>query len=190
MHTNSEPEWMTRASCRGHWTDNKGNPLMWDDLDVAAQLDICHTCPVRATCLADAERLAATGLRPIDIVQGGRYWRGYVKGTSRPRQKCRRGHPMTGDNVHIDARGRRNCVTCQRLREAHAAGRPLPPFDDTRDTCPHGHPWTRDNVRAEKGKWRCRICAAASCRAARAGITLDQQLRQDALHQALKKDAA
>jgi hypothetical protein len=177
---------MTRASCRGHWTDNKGNPLMWDDLDVAAQLDICHTCPVRATCLADAERLAATGLRPIDIVQGGRYWRGYVKGTSRPRQKCRRGHPMTGDNVHIDARGRRNCVTCQRLREAHAAGRPLPPFDDTRDTCPHGHPWTRSTVRLEKTGhgdrrcWRCMECRRASARAQKTGHTLTQQLAAEA----------
>ena len=39
------------------------------------------------------------------------------------RQRCKRGHPLTGDNVYVDPRrGKRRCRECMRERDRHRFG--------------------------------------------------------------------
>lgn len=84
--------------------------------------------------------------------------------------ECIHGHPLSGDNLYVDKRNRRHCVTCrnERLRAlyyARTGGRTPPPFRADRDThCPNGHEWTTENTYVPKGggSRSCRVCRRAS----------------------------
>lgn len=152
----SEPEWMSRAACRGHWDEGD-----WDDLKPDSQLLVCSTCPVLTQCRADVDELTRRGCRPSGIVQAGQAYGLYLGSSIR----VIRGAPVA---------------------PRPAPPRPDPPFDETRTVCAHGHPWTRQTVRLEKSShgdrrcWRCMECRRASARAQKAGRTLSQQLAIEA----------
>lgn len=70
---------------------------------------------------------------------------------------CVNGHPFEGDNLFVDAKGRRKCRTCNRetQRGFHAkrkAAGVLPPPDAR---CKYGHPYSVDS----SGRWYCVECA-------------------------------
>jgi hypothetical protein len=79
------------------------------------------------------------------------------------RDACRKGHPMTGDNLYIVPRtGERRCRECnaQIQRDFHAkrlAADAKPPADAR---CKYGHPYDVDS----KGRWFCRECARTRAR--------------------------
>lgn len=156
----SEPEWMSRAACRGHW-DEGG----WDDLTSREQLDVCSTCHVLDQCRADVDDLTRRGCRPYGVVQAGHAFQLHL-----------------GSSIRV--------LSAAAAAPKRLAPRPDPPFDETRTVCAHGHPWTRQTVRLEKSShghrrsWRCMECRRASARAQKAGHTLDQQLAIDALETA------
>ncbi len=91
--------------------------------------------------------------------------------TARFRQQthCKRGHPLSGDNVHITALGYRVCRTCQReWANAHRVptgrapdGQPL-----DRTHCARGHEYTPENTRVPVGTLQriCRKCDAEDAR--------------------------
>lgn len=151
-----EPEWMSRAACRGSWKEGG-----WDDLATAQQLDVCSTCPVIDQCRADVDDLTRRGCRPSGVVQAGRAFQ-----------------LRLGSSIRV----LRGAAAAPRP----AAPRPDPPFDETRTVCAHGHPWTRSTVRLEKTShgdrrcWRCMECRRASARAQKTGNTLTQQLAIEA----------
>jgi hypothetical protein len=41
---------------------------------------------------------------------------GSVSAVNRAKDFCKRGHPLSGENITIDRKGRRCCQTCQKLR--------------------------------------------------------------------------
>ncbi|MEU7240291.1 HNH endonuclease signature motif containing protein [Streptomyces sparsogenes] len=89
---------------------------------------------------------------------------------------CKRGHPLSGENLLINEGGGRVCRTCVRLRGRQnyykRSGRdfdiddpqsmaPAPP-SATRDrnACPQGHPFDEANTYTDpSGNRRCRTCA-------------------------------
>lgn len=155
----SEPEWMSRAACRGHWDEGD-----WDDLKPDSQLDVCSTCPVLTQCRADVDELTRRGCRPSGIVQAGQAYGLHLRSSIRVRNGAHAAPKRT-------------------------APRPDPPFDETRTVCAHGHPWTRDTTEVHldgtgRPSWACILCRRASGRASHAGRTLDQQLAIDALETA------
>jgi hypothetical protein len=59
--------------------------------------------------------------------------------------RCVSGHPLTGENVYLDRRGRRHCIACRNARSRacyHArVGKPMLPLRADRHThCIRGHP--------------------------------------------------
>lgn len=132
----SEPEWMSRAACRGHWDEGD-----WDDLRPGSQLLVCSTCPVLDQCRADVQHLTAIGCRPSGIVQGGRLHplsRDHTiirPKTDEPefdyhRKTCKHGHPWVRDNLAVQLGGTGHpswvCVLCCKAsKRAQRAGRTL-----------------------------------------------------------------
>lgn len=39
------------------------------------------------------------------------------KGGSAPREECRRGHPMSGNNLYVQPGGKRQCRACKQIRD-------------------------------------------------------------------------
>lgn len=92
---------------------------------------------------------------------------------------CKRGHPLSGDNLGVDANGGRHCRTCSitsaRKRQAVVNGTPLnelpievaTPFAPRRrrgaDACAKGHALDSQNTYTDpKGYKHCRACRAAA----------------------------
>ncbi|OCK13484.1 hypothetical protein [Cutibacterium avidum] len=128
----SEPEWMSRAACQGHW-DEGG----WDDLRPDSQLLVCSTCPVLTQCRADVARLTAIGCPPSGIVQGGvahplRYGHTVTrpKPDHRPeptfdatRKTCKHGHPWTRETTRLQSSGGDHWWVCRECERAHNRAR-------------------------------------------------------------------
>jgi hypothetical protein len=79
------------------------------------------------------------------------------------RAACKRGHPMEGENVWVDGRGIRSCLTCKKARQAAALAKyraeHQTPRDDPAKTCRKGHPYTAENtMHRPQGGRQCRIC--------------------------------
>lgn len=73
---------------------------------------------------------------------------------------CKRGHPLSGDNLYIDATGRRHCRECRRAWGRAAAVREgRKPANHLRTHCPQGHPYEGDNLYVDpSGRRNCRAC--------------------------------
>jgi hypothetical protein len=77
---------------------------------------------------------------------------------------CTRGHPYSGDNLVVDAKGHRGCRECQRLKDrAHynrnISGPNRGPLKN-RTHCIHGHEFTPENTYVPPGKPNSRACKA------------------------------
>lgn len=75
--------------------------------------------------------------------------------TNARKSHCSRGHPLSGENLILDAEGRR-CRTCRndRQRERYEAHpRPVPSH------CKRGHEFTEENTYRHGGRRHCRACA-------------------------------
>lgn len=105
-------EWRDQAACKS------SDPEMFYDRDRAAEaIAVCGTCDVIAECKAFARRLG--------VDEG--VWGGLLKGRFPPRDQpteprpkgtathCVNGHPRSGENLRIDAKGRRHCQACRRM---------------------------------------------------------------------------
>ena len=53
------PDWHTEAACAGRTTLFYAS----DKVSEAIAIAVCRRCPVRVECLAEAQRIEATGLR-------------------------------------------------------------------------------------------------------------------------------
>jgi hypothetical protein len=71
--------------------------------------DACHRCDV-TLCVNDGHLFVGTRkINMLDAQAKGRLV-GYGK-----REVCKQGHPLSGDNVRVDAKsGKRKCRTCER----------------------------------------------------------------------------
>lgn len=85
---------------------------------------------------------------------------------------CKAGHPLSGDNLAINANGRRVCRACARLRDAERYAKKKRLSEPTRVTpsegkthCPNGHPLDDVNSYVDpRGTRRCRTCAREQLR--------------------------
>lgn len=94
---------------------------------IAEGLKVCSSCPVRAACLTNSSELdrhwTTRGGQPPeglfeDAIEPGfalvRTKNGFFPGEGpkrAPKEKCKRGHK----DWRVDKRGKRRCVTCQRI---------------------------------------------------------------------------
>ena len=79
---------------------------------------------------------------------------------------CDNGHPLSGENLFVDKRGHRQCLTCMKANCKAARRRwreknPLPP----KTHCSNGHPWTEENLGEYNGKRFCKLCRADTMKA-------------------------
>ncbi len=87
-------------------------------------LDACHHCDTPLCVNPKHIFLGTASDNQIDAITKGRkkFKRGYGQDWAKtrewiarnPRKLCKRGHPLSGDNLYIDPRGYGNCVMCRR----------------------------------------------------------------------------
>ena len=83
-----------------------------------------------------------------------------------PHKRCKRGHPLEGDNLLVEPSGARRCRICYR---AAIKARDQRNRKGLRLVCANGHPLEGDNlIFREGGKRRCRTCYRDYWRARRA----------------------
>jgi hypothetical protein len=91
------------------------------------------------------------------------------------RTHCPQGHPYDGENLRINAAGRRVCAECQReanrrareKRRAEAGPRePQRSANAEKTHCPRGHPYDGENLVIDNGARKCRTCRRESSRRA------------------------
>lgn len=82
---------------RAAWVANHG--------PVPDGLQLDHLCEIKACC-------NPAHLEPVTAAENMRRMRGEIGVT-----RCRRGHPLTGQNLYLHPRGQRVCRTC---RAAHS----------------------------------------------------------------------
>lgn len=94
--------------------------------------------------------------------------KGRGKYPNRDQTHCKRGHPLSGDNVWIDPKTeRRHCQECRRMRdretyrkEQESKGLIVGPRNSDRTHCPQGHPYDEENTYVNKrGSRQCKACA-------------------------------
>lgn len=69
-------------------------------------LELDHKCRMRC-CVNPAHLEPVTHAENVRRGAGAAHWRNLTH--------CKRGHPLSGDNVHINAHGWRRCRTCSRI---------------------------------------------------------------------------
>lgn len=67
---------------------------------------------------------------------------------------CKRGHPLSGDNLYVSPRGARMCKACADLRRSGKAE----PVSTIGRTCPKGHCVDGDNLIQIGGRNACVAC--------------------------------
>ena len=77
---------------------------------------IDHLCRNRACCNPD--HLEA--VLPRENVMRSPFTQASINSN---KTECHRGHPLSGDNLHTDARGRRTCRACSRIKTAQSRAR-------------------------------------------------------------------
>lgn len=100
----------------------------------------------------------------------------------RPKNQCKRGHVLEGDNVYLHPDGvRKSCLVCRKLnfskstksvRERNKVAAPLP------DQCPQGHVLNKENLyfyaTPTGPEKRCRACEAVASQRRMAGKSIIQ----------------
>lgn len=141
------------------------------------QLDVCHTCDT-PSCVSPVHLWLGSRSENIqDSVDKGRHFLAAAT-------ECKRGHPLSGDNLYVNAVGKRTCKICQTARGRLRAGWPeelaftLPlqklcrkpagvalgsswhKAKGPKTHCVNGHPLSGDNlyVVPSDGRRQCRTC--------------------------------
>lgn len=141
------------------------------------QLDVCHTCDT-PPCVSPVHLWLGSRSQNIkDSVQKGRH---FLAASTH----CKRGHPLSGENLRVDTRGKRICIRCDLASNRLRAGWPtdlaysLPKQKLCRKPagvalgntwrrpkgpkthCVNGHPLSGDNlyVVPSDGRRQCRTC--------------------------------
>ena len=91
--------------------DERATRLLWEIVHGVPPTDfICHTCDW-PPCMNPLHHFEGTPAdNQIDKMLKGRYANGNSVKTH-----CLRGHSLSGDNLHIQKDGRRNCKECARV---------------------------------------------------------------------------
>lgn len=77
---------------------------------------------------------------------------------ARDQTHCKRGHPLSGDNLRISTTGARLCKACRREQQKIKRGPTAGPNYE-RTHCPKGHPYAGDNLYVNKaGSRQCKTC--------------------------------
>jgi hypothetical protein len=81
---------------------------------------------------------------------------------------CKHGHPLSGENLHVQSNGERECLACRRLRSEakrrRQGVRKRGTFSLLTEQCRRGHPWSEDNIywefdpRVQRAHRRCKTC--------------------------------
>lgn len=91
--------------------------------------------------------------------------------------ECLRGHPLSGDNLRIDAAGKRQCRACRRERQRRSRARLASihvgpgtgSVNRSKTHCPQGHPYDAANTWTDRrGHRYCRECMRIANRRRRA----------------------
>lgn len=140
-----------------------------------------------------AQHDAASAIETLSMRKSSRHWLSGMAAINAARQRCKRGHKLTPDNVSWirDAKTGslvRRCKACHRIRERTSRGLPpdyVPvPLPKDRDRCPAGHLYEGDNLviitkRDGSKVRRCRTCHNAQARErARARRERQRQARE------------
>lgn len=92
---------------------------------------VCHTCDVRNCCNPDHLWLGTAADNVLDSAKKKRH-------RNARKTHCKRGHPLTGDNLWICSQGLRHCKACARARERLRNGWPQD-MAYSIQAVPHGH---------------------------------------------------
>jgi HNH endonuclease len=101
--------WRTRTTHRAMWYAVHGWPVKG--------LEVCHRCDVPLCCNPNHLFLGTHQENMQDSKQKGRHF-------LNRKTICKRGHPLSGDNLFVDQNGCRHCVACCTVRARIKAGWP------------------------------------------------------------------
>lgn len=95
----------------------RAHRVMWELVNgpIPDDLTIDHLCRIRACINPDHMELVTVAENSRRATRGK-----WIARSIRPRlvEECQNGHPYNDENTRIDARGRRSCRVCARLRQA------------------------------------------------------------------------
>lgn len=82
--------------------------LAWTEANgpIPDGLCVLHSCDNPRCCNVDHLFLGTQKDNAADMVAKGRH-------ASQLKTECKHGHPLEGDNLYVDPRGRRECRTCR-----------------------------------------------------------------------------
>ena len=121
--------WLWVGSVAGHgygnfgikvdreWKHGRAHRLAYEHfVGLAGDLLVCHKCDVRS-CVNPEHLFIGTAKDNLqDAAQKGRVYRGGADVPwTRAKTHCKRGHPLSGDNLST-YENRRVCLACMRLR--------------------------------------------------------------------------
>ncbi len=95
--------------------------------------------------------------------------KGRGKYPRRDQTHCKRGHPLSGNNLYVDPKtGRRHCRECRRAhdremyrKKMESQGLAVAPRNSDRTHCPKGHPYDEENTYISRSGSRvCRTCVS------------------------------
>lgn len=129
---------------------------------------ICHKCD-NPSCCNPSHLFLGTHLDNMrDASQKNR-----MPGNPGKKSHCRRGHPLTADNVYVKPNGNRQCLTCKRMKQLQwqrnnkakmaeynkkYRGSEKGHYNSRKTHCPKGHPYDKGNTYWHNGKRSCRLC--------------------------------